>query len=342
MSGLASAAGGSNTHAGGHGLGHGRQCPRRGARLALGHGRDADVATLAHGDVERHAAEVLQAVLRGKALSTATAEDLGQLAAVRAGERGHVLDDAEDRHAHPLEHRERLGHVAQRDFLRGRDEDGAADRDGLGQRQLGVRGAGRQVDDEVVELTPLDVAQELLDRAPDQRPAPHDGLTLRDEELDRDRLDAVALERRDLVIRARLGLALDAHHQRDVRAGDVAVQQADAGARLGEGHGEVDADRALADAALARCDGDDVLDARHELLRLAWLGATDHRSPRDLDLLDADAGQDRAGIALDLVLERAGRRRQFDREGDGVTIDDDRLDHVERDDVASKLRFSNT
>ena len=66
---------------------------------------------------------------------------------------------------------------------------------GLGEGQLGIGGAGRQVDDEVVELAPLDVAQELLDRAADERAAPHDRLALGDEELDRDRLDAVALER---------------------------------------------------------------------------------------------------------------------------------------------------
>ena len=127
---------------------------------------------------------------------------------------------------------------------------------------------GRQVDDEVVELAPLDVAQELLDRAADERPAPDDRLALRNEELDRDALHAVPLERRDLVVRAGHRLALDAEHHRDVRAGDVGVEQADRRARLGERHGEVDADRALADAALAGRDRDDVLDARQELLRL--------------------------------------------------------------------------
>ena len=43
---------------------------------------------------------------------------------------------------------------------------------------------GRQVDDEVVELAPVHVAQELLDGAADERPAPHDGLALGHEELD--------------------------------------------------------------------------------------------------------------------------------------------------------------
>ena len=54
----------------------------------------------------------------------------------------------------------------------------------------------------------------------------------------------------------------------DVRAGDVGVEQADGGTRLGQRDGQVDADGALADAALAGRDGDDVLDAGHELL--AW------------------------------------------------------------------------
>ena len=60
-----------------------------------------------------------------------------------------------------------------------RHQDRARDRDGLGQRQLGIGRAGRQVDDEVVELAPVDVAQELLDGATDERPAPDDRLALR-------------------------------------------------------------------------------------------------------------------------------------------------------------------
>ena len=79
----------------------------------------------------------------------------------------------------------------------------AGDRDGLGQRQLRVGRAGRQVDDEVVELAPVDVAQELLDRPADERAAPDDRLALGHEEGDRDHLHAVALERQDLVVRAR-------------------------------------------------------------------------------------------------------------------------------------------
>ena len=202
---------------------------------------------------------------------------------MRAGERGHVLDEAEDRHGQALEHRERLADVAQGDLLRRRDEDRAAERHRLGEGQLGVGRARRQVDDEVVEIAPVDVAQELLDRAADERAAPDDRLALRDEELDRDALHAVALERRDLVVRAGLRLALDAEHHRDVRAGDVGVEQADRGAGLGERDREVDADGALADAALAGPDRDDVLDVRQELLGLPRRRPPDHRPPGDRD-----------------------------------------------------------
>ena len=88
-----------------------------------------------------------------------------------------------------------LATSASDDRLGRRHQDRPGDRDGLGERQLRVGRARRQVDDEVVELAPVDVAQELLDRAADERAAPDDRLALGHEELDRDDLDAVALER---------------------------------------------------------------------------------------------------------------------------------------------------
>ena len=91
------------------------------------------------------------------------------LAAVGADEAGHVLDQTEYGHAHALEHGQRLGYVGQSHLLGRRHQDGAGERHRLGQRQLGVRGAGRQIHDQVVEVAPVDVAEELLDRAAHQR-----------------------------------------------------------------------------------------------------------------------------------------------------------------------------
>ena len=50
--------------------------------------------------------------------------------------------------------------------------------------------------------------------------------------------------------------------------GDVRIEQADARAFHGQRHGEVGRHGRLADAALAGGDGDDVLDARQQLLGL--------------------------------------------------------------------------
>ena len=61
----------------------------------------------------------------------------------------------------------------------------------LGERHRDVAGAGRQVDQQVVELAPVDVLEELLERLVEHRPAPDDGGVLLDEEPDRHHLDAV-------------------------------------------------------------------------------------------------------------------------------------------------------
>ena len=114
-----------------------------------------------------------------EALTTAAPEDLRGLAAVRADEGAHVLDEADDGHRHAPEHRQRLLDVGQGDVLRRRHEQGAADRHRLRERELGVRGARRHVHDEVVELAPVDVAEELLDGAADERASPDDGLARR-------------------------------------------------------------------------------------------------------------------------------------------------------------------
>ena len=252
----------------------------------------------------------------------------------------HVLDDAHDGHAQPAEHRERLGHVQQRHVLRRRHQHCAADRDRLGQCQLGVGGARRQVHHQVVEVAPLHVAEELLDRTADQRAAPDDRLPLGHEELDRDDLHPVPLERHDLVVGAGDRLPLHAEHQRDVGARDVGVDQPHAGAVLRQRDGEVGRHGALADAALSRRDRDDVLDAGQELLGLDGRRPPHVAGPRHGDLAGTRSLERGSRVALDLVLERACRRRQLDGERDVAAIgDDDVLDHVQRDDVAPELRL---
>ena len=59
------------------------------------------------------------------------------------------------------------------------------------QRELRVAGAGRQVDDQVVELAPGDVLQELLEQLVHHRAAPDHRPAALDEEADRDDRHAV-------------------------------------------------------------------------------------------------------------------------------------------------------
>src|SRR4029079_11881499 len=82
---------GADAHPGGDGARDRGEGPGGGTRLALGHRRDADVPALANGHVQRHDAEIIEAVGLAEALPAAAPEDLRDLAAMRADERGHVL-----------------------------------------------------------------------------------------------------------------------------------------------------------------------------------------------------------------------------------------------------------
>ena len=71
-----------------------------------------------------------------------------------------------------------LGRAA-RDLLRGRlrrrDDEELRLRQQLRERHRDVAGARRQVDEQEVELAPLDVLEELRERLVEHRPAPDDG-----------------------------------------------------------------------------------------------------------------------------------------------------------------------
>jgi hypothetical protein len=179
-------------------------------------------------------------------------------AAGRADVAGHVLHHAQDRRAHLGEHRHAAADVEQRDVLRRGDDDGARQRDLLDERQRRVAGAGRQVDDEEVRRPPVHVAQELPHDAHHDRPAPDDGRLLVEEEAHRHEPDAVTLEGNDALVRRRGRARVGTEHDRDARAVDVGVHEADAVARRRERHREVRGDRRLPHAALSARHRDDV------------------------------------------------------------------------------------
>ena len=291
----------------------------------------AGVGVLAQRLGERHLAEQRHVELVGEELAAALAEDREALA-VGGGEAGHVLDHAEQLEVELGRHLgAALGDRLGRRLRRGDDHELGL-RQQLGERHRDVAGPRRQVEQQVLQLAPGDVLEELLDRLVEHRPAPDDGGVLLDEEADRHHLDpAGGLQRQDLALGVDLRLAVDAEHARDRVAVDVAVEGAGRVAFGGQRRGQVGGHRRLADAALAGGDADHVLDlgqralgqlaAAERLLQVALLlVGEDVEADRDLghpvelgDLLGDrlfEVGADRAagGGQRDDDLDPAARR----------------------------------
>ena len=132
--------------------------------------------------------------------AAAFAEHALLVAAVRADVDAHVLDDAEHRHVDLLEHLDALAGIGQRDGLRRGHDHGAAHRHALRQGELDVARARRHVHDEVVELPPARLREQLVQGGCHHGPSPGHGLALIDEEADRHGLHAVRLERLNQVV----------------------------------------------------------------------------------------------------------------------------------------------
>ena len=217
--------------------------------------RQSAISTLANRGNELDGAEEGNFELGRGALRTALREDVDLLMTMRAGEVAHVLDDAENFDVNLGEHLKSFAGVLQADIAGRRDDDGACKRDRLNQRDDHVTGAGRQIDDEVIELAPFDLLQELADDLVQHRSTHHEWLVARRDVADGDGLDAVRVVGLDLVISANTGRLRRAHHQWDIGSVDIGVDEADAVAELGKRDGEVDSDGGFADAAFAGSDG---------------------------------------------------------------------------------------
>ena len=174
------------------------------------------------------------------------------------------------RHLHLLEHRDAAPGVDQRQVLRRRDDHRPRQGHVLGHRKLGVAGAWRHVDDQDVEFAPVDLAQKLGQGRHHHRPAPDHRRAFFDEEADRHHLDAIGLERGELVpVGCEVGFGGDPEQSRHRGPEQVRVEHADLEAELREADREIAGDCRLADAAFAGRDSDDVLDAGNGRTRSA-------------------------------------------------------------------------
>ena len=161
-----------------------------------------------------------------------------------------------------------------------------------------------------------------------------------EQEPHRHQLEIVLLDRDDLVFFRRRRALTRAEHERNARAIDVAIAQADARAGLLECDGEIRGHGRFADAAFAAGDRDHVLDSFNP--RRADSGRASSGGRRmniDQYLRLVTPGRSRsAASASVLIVARNGRlvRRQRELHRDIAILDRDAFDQTERNDVATK------
>ena len=142
-------------------------------------------------------------------------------------------------------------------------DDGAAQRHLLRHGELRVPGSRRHVDHHHIERAPLDLAQHLGQCRHHHRAAPDHRRLLLDEEADRHHLEAIAVHRDEPRTALGLRFALEGEQLGDRRTVDIGIEHADPQAEIAKPERQVDRRRRFADAALAGCDRDDRIDARH-------------------------------------------------------------------------------
>ena len=134
---------------------------------------------------------------------------------------------------------------------------------------MDVGGAGRRVEDKVVQFAPVGVGNELLQCVRGHAAAPQRGRVGVDEEADGEYLHTVFIGRDEELPPVALfgedAFRLQVEHFGNGRPEDVGIEQSDLVAELGQGHRQVGGHGALAHAAFAGTDGDDVLHLRQHL-----------------------------------------------------------------------------
>src|SRR5690349_21118782 len=93
--------------------------------------------------------------------------------AVRTSEVAHVLNDPEYFDIDLSEHLQSLPGILQAYITRGRDDDGACERNSLYEGNHHVTCSGRQIHHEIIQLAPVHLLQKLPDDLMQHRPA-HD------------------------------------------------------------------------------------------------------------------------------------------------------------------------
>ncbi len=95
----------------------------------------------------------------------AVTENIVALAAIGTEKVAHVFHDTEHGNIYFAEHGDRFDGIEQSNILRCAHDDSAGERQQLRQCQGNVAGAGWHINNQVIKLTPVGVAEQLCDRA---------------------------------------------------------------------------------------------------------------------------------------------------------------------------------
>ena len=229
--------------------------------------------------------------------------------------------------------------------------------DDLGKRELGVAGARGQVDEKVIQRSPVHIAEKLLDDLGDDGSAPdRRRIALHHQSQGHD-LDPVTLQRNDAVPAYRR-LLRKAEHAGDVGTIDVRVHQSDAVPVTRQRRGEIRGHGRLPDPALAARNRENLAECRHFVgcrwrwrsggRTTGWPGGRSGPPPAIGRVDDIHLHTRHTGNAFDR-LARLARERPgiFAREHEGERdhaggVDRDVLHHPGRDDIAAVARTRNS
>jgi len=198
-------------------------------------------------------------MLCGHLVHMAVAKHIDVLAAVRADDVAHVFYDAQHGHLHHLSHVHGLCHDHAYQLLRACHHNDAIHRQALEHGQGHITGARGHIHEQEIHVLPDHIGPELLDRTGNDRAAPHNGVFLvLHQQIDAHYINAHAALDGPAALVVRHGTAMNAEQLGDGRAGDIGIQNATMVATAGHGTGQQSAGHALAHAALAGNNADDL------------------------------------------------------------------------------------
>ena len=237
--------------------------------LAAKRCRFTTIATVADALNKRNLCQKGHVHLLCKFLTTFLAKDVVfVLRQFSRGEPCHVLNESEDGHVHLFVaiHIDTLASICQGHLLRGRNDDSTSDGEGLQKGQMNVGSAWRSVEDEIVELAPVGISNELFQGIGSHSTSPKRSCFGRYEETNGEQLDTIGLDGFDELTSVylnsiRTGI-LHVEHLGHGRTKDIGIKQTNLVAQASKGDGQIGRNSALAHATFSRADSNNILHLR--------------------------------------------------------------------------------